>query len=633
MRNSPRAFVIATRRRTARAIALCAGALWSYAAHAQAAEPLDARIAAVADQEFAAAVAAGRSSAAVAIFVHNGSVQFAKGYGWEDAARRAPITPADSVFDLASISKTFTALAIAHLKSDGAIASFNDPVNRYLRSYRLPDSFGRPIAIRDLATHTAGFDQVAFGLNPAASGPAEYVRARAPRYFRPPGAMPAYSGYGATVLRLLVSDARGADYLDVLKRDVFEPLGMSHTQAGALDATGLAHQVVAFEPAARYQPGTERSVEAEPFHEGLVYSTAEDMGRYMLALLGEGETALSAGLRADLFNVLQQDGEFGAAHALIFEILRLGDHRMFTHAAFGSDVVCYLALDPMKRAGLFYCFTVFKPRLAATTTLRPLDHAAVKASFLKAMAADVPYLKDPASTMTEWRPQWGVYIGNYLSLSRHFYGVGRLRSLLHSESIAVVRGQRGLKIAGEDGFAEVSPGAFRAAGVPDTYQFSLDPYTRQWTLSGNILGSTFQKPSFGDNPRVLLPLLGAVLLAGMSGLLLPLWPRGVSLRAKFAGFGYAGVLAAGVGALFGLHAFGDRYYQGIAWPINLVRILAWLSIPLTLQLLAGTLRAWRTGAAESSRISRLHLTLLALCACATLPLFWEVGLLSLAAPR
>jgi CubicO group peptidase (beta-lactamase class C family) len=88
--------------------------------------------------------------------VRNGRLEFFHGHGAADIASNTPIT-ADTVFRIASITKTFTAIAVMQLSEQGRI-DLDAPAHDYLRAYRLlPAKAGfRPATVRDLLTHTAG---------------------------------------------------------------------------------------------------------------------------------------------------------------------------------------------------------------------------------------------------------------------------------------------------------------------------------------------------------------------------------------------------------------------------------------------------------------------------------------------
>ena len=93
--------------------------------------------------------------------VRDGRLEFFHGHGVADIASNTPVTE-DTVFRIASITKTFTAIAVMQLWEQGLV-DLDAPANDYLRAYRLiPAKAGfRPATVRHLLTHTAGVPEVA----------------------------------------------------------------------------------------------------------------------------------------------------------------------------------------------------------------------------------------------------------------------------------------------------------------------------------------------------------------------------------------------------------------------------------------------------------------------------------------
>jgi CubicO group peptidase (beta-lactamase class C family) len=92
--------------------------------------------------------------------VRDGSLEFFYGHGVADIESNTPVTE-DTMFRIASITKTFTAIAVMQLWEQGKV-DLGAPANDYLRAYRLVPtkaSFG-PVTVRHLLTHTAGVAEV-----------------------------------------------------------------------------------------------------------------------------------------------------------------------------------------------------------------------------------------------------------------------------------------------------------------------------------------------------------------------------------------------------------------------------------------------------------------------------------------
>ena len=92
--------------------------------------------------------------------VRNGRLEFFLGHGSADIASKTPITQ-DTVFRIASITKTFTAIAVMQLWERGLV-DLDAPANDYLRAFKLipaKESF-RPATVRHLLTHTSGLPEM-----------------------------------------------------------------------------------------------------------------------------------------------------------------------------------------------------------------------------------------------------------------------------------------------------------------------------------------------------------------------------------------------------------------------------------------------------------------------------------------
>src|SRR5581483_9238456 len=91
---------------------------------------------------------------AVVLVVKDGSILFAKGYGYSDVDKKTPVTVDATLFRPGSISKLFTWTAVMQLVEQGKLDLDRD-INDYL-DFKIPPKFGKPITLRNLMTHTPG---------------------------------------------------------------------------------------------------------------------------------------------------------------------------------------------------------------------------------------------------------------------------------------------------------------------------------------------------------------------------------------------------------------------------------------------------------------------------------------------
>ncbi len=174
--------------------------------------------------------------AAVAV-VRNGEVVWAKGYGLADKALNVPVTT-DTVFQVASISKSVTAWGVMQLVEKGQL-DLDAPVEQYLTRWHLPpsDYDANGVTIRRLLSHSAGIslhgypglppDQPLPSLEESLSG--NNGGAGDVRIAMEPGAQFSYAGGGYTLLQLVIEEVTGESFSDYMQREILDPLGMSHS--------------------------------------------------------------------------------------------------------------------------------------------------------------------------------------------------------------------------------------------------------------------------------------------------------------------------------------------------------------------------------------------------------------------
>ena len=144
----------------------------------------------------------GDAAGAVVVVVKDGAILTQRGFGYADIDARKPIDPETTLFRQASVSKLFTWTAVMQMVEQGKIDLDRD-VNAYL-DFKIPLRDGKPITMRNLMTHTSGFDEVQRGIysNDSRSIPplGAFLKQSLPRRIFAPGTTPAYSNY-ATALQ------------------------------------------------------------------------------------------------------------------------------------------------------------------------------------------------------------------------------------------------------------------------------------------------------------------------------------------------------------------------------------------------------------------------------------------------
>jgi len=176
-------------------------------------------------------------SGAVAL-AKDGELLFAQAYGQANKDFAVPNT-LDTAFNLGSMSKMFTAVAMAQLAADGRL-SFDDPLGKFLPDFPAAEAAGQ-IQLKHLLTHTSGLGQF-FTEEFLAGSRARFrsvsdfmalVRDQRPEF--PPGTDQAYSNTGFLVLGAVMEAVTGRDYGEHMRAALYGPAGMARTGDYALD--------------------------------------------------------------------------------------------------------------------------------------------------------------------------------------------------------------------------------------------------------------------------------------------------------------------------------------------------------------------------------------------------------------
>ena len=234
------------------------------------------------------ALQSGDISGGVVVVVKDGQILTARGFGYSNLAAGKPVDPARTLFPAGSVSKTVTWTAVMQLVEQGRIDLDKD-VNSYL-DFKIPPYAGQPVTMRELMTHTAGFEEKAKRL--VATSPDRvlttegFVKAGVPKRVFPPSTVTAYSNYGASLAGYIVQRVSGEPFEEYVQRHVFDPLGMHNsTFAQPVPDSLKAGLSVAYRRASE-PPAGEEYVNAIPA--GALAATGDDMGRFMIAHLQNG---------------------------------------------------------------------------------------------------------------------------------------------------------------------------------------------------------------------------------------------------------------------------------------------------------------------------------------------------------
>lgn len=298
----------------------------------------DSEISAFFDKFFVDAMRRHGVPGGALIVVREGRPILAKSYGYADLSSRRPVDLERTLFRQASVSKVLVWLTIIQLVEEGRIDLDRD-LNAYL-DFRIPDAFGRPITMRHLMTHSAGFADRMWGvLEPDTRTPLwRLVRENVPERVHPPGKVISYSNYGAALAAHVVERVTGRRFEQVVAERVFDPIGMTRSTFAQPVPHSLRPLLASTYPPGRWTPAKFQTAAAAPA--GALTASAGDMGRLLIPLLNggqglRGQVARSASLK--LMLSVQQPLVAGTQHGFGLGLLT-GDYNGVRYAGHGGSI-------------------------------------------------------------------------------------------------------------------------------------------------------------------------------------------------------------------------------------------------------------------------------------------------------
>lgn len=220
--------------------------------------------------------------------VRGDQVLYLQGYGTANV-NGDPVTP-QTPFMLASVTKTFTALAVQQLAQAGML-EFDAPVQTYISEFRLADEHsGATVTVLHLLEHTSGISTVE-GTQPSLQSPKATFYGALKQLARyrseyEPGEHYEYSNWNYALLGEVIAPASGQSYADYMQKNVLDPLEMSHASyADYHTLPGVATgNLIVFGVSVPYDEKTPPAM----LSAGYLSASAEEMTHYLIAFLNQG---------------------------------------------------------------------------------------------------------------------------------------------------------------------------------------------------------------------------------------------------------------------------------------------------------------------------------------------------------
>jgi len=298
------------------------------------------------DRAVRAELAATHTPGAAVAVIADGRVVYAKGFGLANVDTGAKVTPS-TLFRLGSTTKMLTAAALVGLARRGLI-KLDEPIGSVARG--LSPALAKLTAHRLLSNSAGVADFAAPFVSHDDSALGRMIRGwRDDALFGEPGRVYSYASPGFWLAGYVLEEASGKAYADMMAELVFAPAGMTRTTLRPLQAMthalSVGHDVLAGE-AAVIRPAFDN---VAMWPAGSVYSSADDLAKFVLALYG-GPSRLPPGLLDTLAGAyVAMPGDPGVHYG--YGVMHFEDRgvRMVMHGGFSRGYGSMIQMAPAQR--------------------------------------------------------------------------------------------------------------------------------------------------------------------------------------------------------------------------------------------------------------------------------------------
>lgn len=516
------------------------------------------------------ALRSGDIAGAVVVVVKDGQILTARGYGYSNIAKRTPVDPYKTLFRPGSVSKLVTWTAVMQQVEVGKIDLDGD-VNAYL-DFKIPPYDGKPITMRQIMTHTSGFEEAAkndFVASPQQLKPlGAFIKDWTPQRVRAPGTTPAYSNWATTLAAYIVERTSGLPFDDYVEQRIFTPLDMHYSSFRQPLPKDIAPYAATGYPRA--------SAPARPFEwiqvapAGSLSASGVDMAKFMIAHLENGRGILKPETAAMMHNSpLDKVDPMSLIQPLnrmelgFFEtnvngrevIAHLGDTENFhtsLHLMMNEGVGFYVSFNSAGHDGFAHplrvnLFQDFADRYFPSNEHDGRVDAKTAATHAKSMAG---LWEGSRRAESSWIS--AIYL-----LGQTKVGVDKDGNL----SIPSLKGAGG----SPKSWIEIAPYVWREVGGHERLAAKLiDGTPVRWSVDGESPFIVFDRVPAGRSTTWLLPLIYASL--AVLALTLLYWPASWYIRRRFK------AAPSVTGEAFGLYR-ATRIMAGL----DLAMIIGWIA--------------------------------------------------------
>ena len=472
------------------------------------------------------ALARDNIAGAVVVIVKDGQVLTQRGFGFADVAKQTPVDPASTLFRAGSISKLFTWTAVMQLVEQRKL-DLDADINRYL-DFSIPPYQGQPITLRNLMTHTPGFEEYARGgirFEGAVPSLGDALKQWTPKRVFAPGSTPAYSNYGAALAGYIVERVSGESFDAYIEQHIFQPLGMDHSSFRQPLPASLLPSMAQGYPVASGPPKPYELILVPPA--GSLSMSGADAAKFMISHLNHGAGLLTAETADRMHDPVYVSVAGTNRMALGFYEQRLNGRLVIAHGGDLNYFHSYLWLIPSENVGVFFSInsqgqgSTFGLRLSLFQQFGDRYFPAVKSPLV-----ELPTAKEHAKLLS------GEYIesrGSFSNFLRAASLIGQTKISLDSDGRPLVPDLFG----GEPRrWIEVAPFQWQDAHGTERLAASvLNGQVQRWTIDSVSPFMVWIRPAWYVNAAWLLPAFIVSLL--VVGIVAISWPVGAINRRRY----------------------------------------------------------------------------------------------------
>lgn len=446
---------------------------------------------------------------AVISIVKDDNILYSNGYGMADISKNKKVDAENSMFRIASTTKLFTWTAVMQLVEEGKIDLDTD-INTYLTTFKIPDTFDKPITMRDLMTHTAGFEEGGVGYQITTDTKrlnttiAETLEKHALARVRPAGEKSAYSNYGATLAGLVVEEVSGLSYADYIQKNIFNTLDMKNaSMMEPLPEKYAKNKVIG------YNYENNKFVPGIPTYEGGFSPagagtvSANDMAKFMMAHLNNGTTHGKQLLEKKTVDTMHQTAfRFDKrlpGSALGFQEGEINGKKTLSHAGADTMFITDLYLVPEENIGIFLSYSGGQ----ADDALASMKQAFFDHFFPVTEKENPKFIKSTKDELDNFTGSYKFTRRNYSHIDKFFSFLAEMKITQENGQLTIGQGEE------KEYFKKIDTNLFQQVGGQQKLSFKTDKSGKATDMLLSIMPDMpLEKTSFWDQSRVWLIMLG-----------------------------------------------------------------------------------------------------------------------------